>query len=136
MNEEDLGRELTITIENEVEKLYWQFDEYRAQEQNNDSVFSERDVFVFIMREFHDFCRHIYEDTESSYCPTCGACGEDFCCDPLMCKQVQQHIECHYGGDYVRNYDEVCKENYEYELRIKELEDELEDYRSRKNRTD
>ena len=38
---------------------------------------------------------------DPTYCPGCGACGEELCCSGSMCKKNQ----CHYGETYAKDYE-------------------------------
>lgn len=46
------------------------------------------------------------DQSESDYCKKCGACGEDGCCPPTMCKAVK----CKYGETYIEDYERMRKQ--------------------------
>ena len=36
-------------------------------------------------------------DVDEIYCPRCGSCGEDLCCPPELCVEVQEGLYCDYN---------------------------------------
>lgn len=59
------------------------------------------------------------EDCISPYCVICGACGEEGCCPPIICKQM--------NGDYCDHYLKVLKATYLAHNKIfDELSEELQ----------
>lgn len=50
------------------------------------------------------------EDYISPYCIMCGACGEDGCCPPTICKQA--------NGEYCEYYLKLLKATYLTHLKI------------------
>jgi predicted metal-binding protein len=64
---------------------------------------------------------HNDEDIPSPYCIMCGAYGEDGCCPPTICKQI--------NGEYCDHYLTILKATYITHMKIydkltKELQEE------------
>lgn len=67
------------------------------------------------------------ELTESPYCSNCSACGENGCCNYMMCvRKVMRNSDCDYAPTYLK-YVELAKEvsNFSHniieKLRSKEI---------------
>ena len=59
------------------------------------------------------------EDYFSPYCVMCGACGEEGCCPPTICKQM--------NGEYCDYYLKVLKATYVAHTKMfEELPEELQ----------
>ena len=55
-----------------------------------------------IIRGLKDEVRHLSDELKHpTYCPTCGACGENGCCPPSQCK----HGFCLHGDKYALDFE-------------------------------
>lgn len=76
-------------------------------------------------QESQELAQDLEMTLDPVYCPRCGSCGEDLCCDPTKCESVQAK----YGGLYcehnIKQYDEILEKNFQLEKENKELKNRM-----------
>ena len=111
--ETEVWREKKAILENDLGAAYRKIDKLET-EMSDYKTNSVAQVIKLQKR-----IEELESEVDKAYCPTCGACGEDGCCPPDICK----HLKCFYGEDYAKTYRELEAENDAMGNRIKELED-------------
>jgi len=91
---------------------YFDHFEYNSENQEN-------------LKEFELYMT-LHEILDPVYCPVCGSCGEDLCCDPTVCKAVQDEYEGLYCEGNLKSYGEILQENYQLEEENKRLKGLIE----------
>ena len=79
-------------------------------------------------KESQELAQDLEMTLDPIYCPTCGSCGEELCCDPSKCQSVQGL----YCESNIKTYDAILKENFNLEKENKELKAVVESMKNEK----
>ena len=88
-------------------------------------------VIDFIVEPYEDYtdmdtktmeiCHILETMTDEVYCPVCGSCGYEDCCDPIKCHSVQEEYKGSFCENNLKTYKDAMKENENLRKQIKEM---------------